>query len=136
MTHENSVSRELERQGVVHMECTIPSEMTIDDWRRERSERRRSASRRSSRLHRAAARRVVPLRPVPCDHLHDQTSRYDPVQKQLSFLLVCSVCGTEKLVQTVPYEPRFQPHAASEPAGATVHRLPVPENPLPARRAA
>ncbi len=135
MTHENSVSRELERQAVVHMECSIPPEMTIDDWRRKRSERRRSPSQRSSRL-RAAARRVVPLRPVPCDHLHDQTSRYDPVQKQLSFLLVCGVCGTEKLVETLPYEPRFQPHPASEPAGATVYRLPAPKNPLPARRAA
>jgi hypothetical protein len=135
MNHENSVSRELERQAVVQMECSIPPEMTIDDWRRKRSERGRSASRRSSLL-RAAARRVVPLRPVPCDHLHDQTSRYDPVQKQLSFLLVCSVCGTEKLVETLAYEPRFLPHPASEPAGATVHRLPVPETPLPARRAA
>jgi hypothetical protein len=79
---------------------------------------------------------VVPLRPVPCDHLHDQTSRYDAAKKQLSFLLVCNVCGTEKLVETVPYEPRPQPHPETQPAGATVHRLPVPKDPQPTRRAA
>jgi hypothetical protein len=79
---------------------------------------------------------VVPLRPVPCDHLHDQTSCYDSVQKQLSFMLVCNVCGTEKVVETLPYEPRFQPHPASQPAGATVDHLHVPKEPLPARRAA
>ena len=135
MISKRSTSQELERQAVVHMESSIPPEMTIEDWRRLRSERGRSSRARSSRL-RAAARRVVPLRPVPCDHLHDQTSSYDPVQKQLSFLLVCNVCGTEKVVETLPYEPRFQPHPASQPAGATVHRLPVPKNPLPARRAA
>ena len=135
MTTNRSVSQELERQGVAHMECSIPPEMTIEDWRRLRSERRRSARSRSSRL-RAAARRVVPLRPVPCNHLHDQTSRYDSLTKQLSFLLVCNVCGTEKLVEKVPYEPRFQPHPETQPAGATVHRLPVPKDPLPARRAA
>ena len=135
MISKRSVSQELERQGVVHMECSIPPEMTIEDWRRLRSERRRSARSRSSRL-RAAARRVVPLRPVPCDHLHDQTSRYDSVKKQLSFLLVCNVCGTEKLVETVPYEPRFQPHPETQPAGATVHRLPVPKDPQPTRWAA
>jgi hypothetical protein len=135
MISKRSVSRELERQGVVHMECSIPPEMTIEDWRRLRSERRRSARSRSSRL-RAAAGRVVPLRPVPCDHLHDQTSRYDPVNKQLSFLLVCNVCGTEKLVEAVPYEPRFQPHARTEPAEATVHQLPVRRDRQPTRRAA
>jgi hypothetical protein len=135
MISKRSVSRELERQGVVHMECSIPPEMTIEDWRRLRSERRRSAPSRSSRL-RAAAGRVVALRPVPCDHLHDQTSRYDAPKKQLSFLLVCKVCGTEKLVETVPYEPRFQPHPETQPAGATVHRLPVPKDPQPTRRAA
>jgi hypothetical protein len=135
MISKRSVSRELERQGVVHMECSIPPEMTIEDWRRLRSERRRSAPSRSSRL-RAAAGRVVPLRPVPCDHLHDQTSRYDAAKKQLSFLLVCNVCGIEQLVETVPYEPRLQPHPETQPAGATVHRLPVPKDPQPTRRAA
>jgi hypothetical protein len=36
-----------------------------------------------------------------CDHLHDSTSRYDAAEKVLSFLLVCTMCGTE----TVEYEP-------------------------------
>jgi hypothetical protein len=135
MTTKRSVSQALARQAVVHMESSIPPEMTIEDWRRLRSERRRSARGRSSRL-RAAAGRVVPLRPEPCDHLHDQTSRYDPVNKQLSFLLVCNVCGTEKLVETRPYEPRFQPHPGTEPAGGTVHQLPVRTDRQPTRRAA
>jgi hypothetical protein len=135
MTTKRSVSQALARQAVVHMESSIPSELTIQDWRRLRSERRRSARGRSSRL-RAAARRVVPLRRVPCDHLHEQTSRYDPVEKQLSFLLVCPVCGTEKLVETLPYEPRFEPQPRTQPSGATVHQLPVRRDRQPTRRAA
>jgi hypothetical protein len=76
-----------------------------------------------------AARRVVPLRPVPCDHLHESTTRYDHDRKVLTFLLVCPVCRTEKVVESLDYEPRFQPHPAPRPpdasAGATVHELPV-----------
>jgi hypothetical protein len=128
MTPDPSIAQALERQSVVNMECTIPAEMSIEDWRRLRSERRRSASSRSSRL-RAAARRVVPLRPQPCNHLHDTTTRYDHDSKQLSFLQVCHACGTEKVVETVPYEPRFKPHPAPRATGgsvgATVHPLPV-----------
>ena len=41
-----------------------------------------------------------------CDHLHDSTSRYDAAEKVLSFLLVCRICGTEKVVEAVEYEPR------------------------------
>jgi hypothetical protein len=41
-----------------------------------------------------------------CDHLHDSTSRYDATQKVLTFFLVCRVCGTETVVETVEYEPR------------------------------
>ena len=108
MTDEHSVSQELERQAVVHMESSIPPEMTIEDWRRLRSERRRSSRARSSRL-RAAARRVVPLRPVPCDHLHDTTTRYDPVEEVLTFLLICPVCRTERVLERRHYAPRFQP---------------------------
>jgi hypothetical protein len=44
-----------------------------------------------------------------CDHLHDTTSRYDHARKHLTFLLVCEACGTEKVVVTLPYEPRFEP---------------------------
>jgi hypothetical protein len=43
---------------------------------------------------------------VMCDHLHDTTSRYDAAQKLLTLLLVCRICGTEKVVETLEYEPR------------------------------
>jgi hypothetical protein len=46
--------------------------------------------------------------PHGCDHLHDTTSRYNPGEKLLTFLLVCPVCGTEKIVETLRYEPRFE----------------------------
>jgi hypothetical protein len=81
--------------------------MTIDEWRRRRSPRPPRRRRSTGLL--AAARRVVPLRPVPCDHLHDSTTRYDHDQKVLTFLLVCPVCRTEKVVESRRYEPRFQP---------------------------
>jgi len=44
-----------------------------------------------------------------CDHLHDTTTRYDHVRKLLTFLLVCPVCGTEKIVEIQRYEPRYEP---------------------------
>jgi hypothetical protein len=132
MTNDSSISEALERQSVVAMECTIPAEMTVDEWRRQRSARPR---RRSSRLL-AATRRVVPLRHVPCDHLHETTTRYDHERKQLSFLLVCPVCGTEKVIESQHYEPRFQPYAAQDSGGATIHRLPVRSDEHPLRRAA
>jgi hypothetical protein len=43
-----------------------------------------------------------------CQHLQDTTTRYDRAQKLLTFLLVCPVCDTERVVQTVRYEPHFQ----------------------------
>jgi hypothetical protein len=77
------------------------------------------------------------ISPASCDHLHESTSRYDFAAKVLTFLLVCPVCQTEKVIETREYEPRFQPHAAGEPAGATVHQLPVRRSSTrPALRAA
>jgi hypothetical protein len=116
MTADVAIQQELERQSVRPMECTIPAGMTVKEWRRLRSARPRPARRRPARVL-AAARRVVPLRPAPCDHLHDTTTRYDPVGKVLTFLLVCPACGTEKVVETRPYEPRFEPHPLDESAG-------------------
>jgi hypothetical protein len=84
------------------------------------------------------------IEPVPapgesaasCDHLHDTTTRYDHAEKLLSFVLVCPVCKTEKLIHTLHYEPRFDPQGATEPTGATVHQLPTRRTDLPDRRAA
>jgi hypothetical protein len=45
-----------------------------------------------------------------CDHVHDSTTRYDRRRKLLAFLLVCPTCGTEKVVETLQYEPRFERH--------------------------
>jgi hypothetical protein len=45
--------------------------------------------------------------PPACSHLRDSSTRYDHERKLLSFLLVCPVCATERLVQAVTYEPRF-----------------------------
>jgi DNA-binding CsgD family transcriptional regulator len=132
MAPSPSIAEHLERQSVVPIESTIPTDMAAEQWRRQRSGRPPHARRRSARLF-AAARRLVPLRPVPCDHMHDTTTRYDHVKKLLSFLLVCPVCGTEKLVETKPYAPHFTPHPASQTpaASATVHRPPA-RTPAPA----
>jgi hypothetical protein len=47
-----------------------------------------------------------------CDHIHDTTTRYDHVHKRLTFLLVCPTCGTERVLETLRYEPRFRPATA------------------------
>jgi hypothetical protein len=123
------------RQSVVPMECTIPPEMTIAQWRL-----RRTSARRPKQRHSAAASRLVSLRAAPCEHLHDNTTRYDPEQNLLTFLLVCSVCGTKNVVEIRHYEPRFEPSPASPlvdaSGGATTHELPVRRREPPARRAA
>jgi hypothetical protein len=43
----------------------------------------------------------------PCGHLHDTTTHYDHAMKLLHFLEVCPHCGTERVVETQRYEPRF-----------------------------
>jgi hypothetical protein len=135
----STISEQLVRQSVVPMECTIPLEMTIAQWRRRRTSALRPKHRYSARLC-AAAARLVSLRAAPCDHLHDSTTRYDPEQRLLTFLLVCSVCGTEKVVAIRHYEPRFEPSPASPlvdaSGGATIHALPVRRREPPPRRAA
>jgi hypothetical protein len=86
--------------------------MTIRQWRGTRSQR------------------------TACEHMHDTTSRYDPVNKLLTFLLICPVCGTEKVIETLHYRPRFQPLPATRSTGATVHRLPSRRDAQRDRRAA
>jgi hypothetical protein len=41
-----------------------------------------------------------------CHHLCDGTSRYDAAAKVLTLILVCPVCGIERVVETLEYEPR------------------------------
>jgi hypothetical protein len=109
----SSFSEQVLRQSVAPRESTIPPDLTI-------------------------ALHVVSLSATPCDHLHDTTTRYDHAQKLLTFLLVCPVCGTEKIVDAQHYEPRFQSSRASElaDAGSTVQELPVRGDERPMRRAA
>jgi hypothetical protein len=113
LTMPSSFSEQLLRQSVVPRESTIPPDLTM-------------------------ALSVVSLPATPCDHLHDTTTRYDHAQKLLTFLLVCPVCGTEKVVDAQHYEPRFQSSRASELAdvGATIQELPVRRDERPMRRAA
>jgi hypothetical protein len=98
------------------VECTIPSDMTIEQWRRLRRGKVPTRGKPWSLLV-AAARRVAGHREQPCDHLHDTASRYDHAAKRLELLLSCPVCKTEKVIHSLAYEPRF------EPSGATVHPL-------------
>jgi hypothetical protein len=65
-----------------------------------------------------------------CGHIQDTTTRYDVARKLLTFLLVCPACDTEKVLETLDYEPRF------EPRHATVLRLPLMRHAQPARHAA
>jgi len=98
------------------VECTIPSEMTIEQWRRLR---RGGVPMRGNpwSLLLAAARRVARHGEQPCDHLHDTASRYDQAAQRLELLLTCPVCKTEKVIHSLAYEPKF------EPSGATIHPL-------------
>jgi len=110
MASPYSVSQRLERQGVLVLEASVPEGMTIDEWRRRRTAAelrrpKRGHSRRSTK-----GRHLTALPEATCDHLHDTTSRYDHDAKVLTFLLVCYVCGTEKVVERLPYEPRFEQH--------------------------
>ena len=103
-----TVSKRLEQQGMLVVEASIPEGMTIDDWRRRRAA---AARQRRSRRRSPGSSRPRHLAAVPdatCDHIHDTTSRYDHSARVLTFLLVCGVCGTEKVVERLPYEPRFE----------------------------
>ena len=111
MTSPATVAEQVEQQGVLTLECSIPEDMTIDEWRRRRSRAvGRRLRRRRSRTP-AAARHLASVPDADCDHLHDATSRYDRSTKLLTFLLVCHECGTERVIETLRYEPRFEPYA-------------------------
>jgi ribosomal protein L44E len=98
------------------VECTIPPDVTIEQWRRLR--RATVPTRGNPRsLVLAFARRVRRHGEQPCEHLHGTASRYDHAARRLELLLTCPVCKTEKVIHSLAYEPRF------EPSGATVHPL-------------
>jgi len=109
MTSSSRISERVEQQGVLVVECSIPEDLTIAEWRalRPRAGRRRLRRRRA--LAPDATRHLAAVPDETCDHLHETTSRYDRIEKQLTFLLVCRVCNTEKVVETMAYEPRFEP---------------------------
>jgi hypothetical protein len=71
-----------------------------------------------------------------CEHMHDTTSRYDPIGELLTFLLICPVCGSEKVIETLQYKPRFQRLPAAGSTGASVQRLPSGRDAQRDRRAA
>jgi hypothetical protein len=110
MTPVTTIADYVARQSMVPLESTIPPDVTVDQWRR--------------------ARRTRPVAFGECGHLHDTTTRYDHARKLLDFLLVCPACCTEKVIETLDYEPRF------EPLVATVHPLPVRRQQSSDRRAA
>jgi ribosomal protein L44E len=89
-----------------------PRDMTIERWRRLRRSTAPTQRDPWSRLV-AAARRVGRRGERRCDHLHDTVSRYDHAAKRLELLLTCPVCETEKVIHSLPYEPRFEPSVAS-----------------------
>lgn len=137
-TMHSSISEQLARQSVVPMESTIPPDMTVAEWRRRRPSGARPKRRYPARRL-AATPRLAAVPTAPCDHLYDSTTRYDHDRKLLTFLLVCPVCATEKVMETQHYEPRFQPspecRLEEATVGATVHQL-TPAQQLPRRRAA
>jgi hypothetical protein len=105
-----SVSARIEQNAVQIIECTVPAEMTLDEWRRSRPRAERRQRRPLRNRTPRAARHLALVPDAPCDHIHETTSRYDHAEKRLTFLLVCDTCQTERVVETVHYEPHFEPH--------------------------
>lgn len=98
---------------LVTIESTIPPDMTIAQWRRLLA-----SHRGPKRRHRTTwlARRSKEARSWPraegqdrCWHIHETTTRYDHERKLLTFLAVCRSCGIERVVETLRYEPRYEP---------------------------
>jgi hypothetical protein len=113
MTPRSQISPHLQR-SLVTIESTIPPDMTIAEWRRLRASRRPAKPRRRFLPHTGRSK-VVPLRPAtaeqpdPCQHLHETTTRYDHQRSLLTFIAVCRICGTERVVETQRYEPHYEP---------------------------
>jgi hypothetical protein len=115
MSPDSERARHL-RRSVVTVESTIPPDMTIAEWRKLLASRRPAKRRRRRRpLGLGRAGKVLELRADPakradrCDHLHEITTHYNHERKLLTFLAVCRPCGTERVVETQHYEPRYEP---------------------------
>jgi hypothetical protein len=67
----------------------------------------------------SAIRRQVVSRSVAPLNAPSHRTRFDPIGELLTFLLICPVCSTEKVIESLHYKPRFRPLPAT---GATVHR--------------
>jgi len=87
------------------VESSIPPCMTIAQWRRQRAE-------------------------PACDEFQETTTRYDREAKRLDFFLFCPRCRTARLIESLDYEPRF------EPIVATVTPIRTGDGTRPHRRAA
>jgi hypothetical protein len=99
---------------VITIESTIPPDMTIAQWHellasRQPAKRRRRVLGRGRRGEVVALRSTVAEQADPCDHLHETTTHYDHERKLLTFLSVCRTCGNERVVEALPYEPRYEP---------------------------
>jgi hypothetical protein len=62
--------------------------MTIEQWRRERAD-------------------------PACGAFHETTTRYDREAKRLDLFLLCPRCGTARRIESLDYDPRFDPIAAT-----------------------
>jgi hypothetical protein len=91
----STIPEQIEHRSVVTMESSIPGEMTLERWR-ELKRRRRAPG------------------PIICEHRCDTTTRYDHREKLLTFVLSCTECGTENIVERLRYEPRFEPTDAPQ----------------------
>jgi hypothetical protein len=111
MSSNSEGSRHL--RSVITIESTIPPDMTVAEWRGLLASRQ-PAKRRRRPLGLPGRGKVVQLRRAPaeetdpCGHLHETTTRYDHERKLLTFLAVCRTCGTERVVETQHYEPRYE----------------------------
>ncbi len=98
-----TVAQQPQHQSVAPIESSIPLGMTCDAWPRWRSPRLRRRQLPRAALScwatRPAARRWT-LPPLPREH-----HSLRPRPEVLSFLVVCRVCGIEKLVHRQAYEP-------------------------------
>ena len=107
------MSQHLQR-SVVTIESTIPPDMTIAGWHellasRTPAKRRRRLLGRGRRSKVVAPRQAAAEQADSCDHLHETTTHYDHERRLLTFLSVCRTCGTEKVVETRRYQPRYEP---------------------------